>query len=587
MRQKHHYTDERNAQIVIALMKAHGVRDIVVSPGATNDCFVLSVQDDPDFTLYSAVDERHAGYLACGLAQESGRPVALSCTGATASRNYMPALTEAFYRKLPILAITSSQPASRIGQMCPQVTDRIHLPADVVNLSVQCPIPHTKEEEWDCVVKANRALLALTHRGGGPVHINLETCGCRSYSSETLPPVRVIRRVMSHDGESAWPRIPDGAKVLVLIGSHRPFSKDEQDALAAFVRSHNAVLVGDLTSNCAGAVDAALLCSQKGFSAHPKHAELKPDLVIHIGEISGDYPTFGTLPGAASVWRVSEDGEIRDLFRRLDHVFEMPERVFFGRYATDASVAHPFAEALRAATVAIHEVEVDVPFSMLWIARTLSPMLPADSNLHLGILNPLRCWNTTAAKVRHGFSTVGGFGIDGGTSALIGSALASPGVLNFGVFGDLSFFYDLNALGSRHVGANVRILLVNNGEGGEFTIPGHISDNPNCGERVHDFIAARGHYGCQSRDLVRHFATDLGFTYLSASDKDGFLEGAKRFVDPAMDKPMVFECFTTTQDDRRALAALSNISPYKSLMKEIAKGILPTKMQQAIKALMR
>lgn len=56
---KHCYTDERNAQIVIALMKAHGVRDIVVSLGATNDCFVLSVQDDPDFALYSAVDERH------------------------------------------------------------------------------------------------------------------------------------------------------------------------------------------------------------------------------------------------------------------------------------------------------------------------------------------------------------------------------------------------------------------------------------------------------------------------------------------------------------------------------------------------
>lgn len=456
---------------------------------------------------------------------------------------------------------------------------------------MQCRIPHTKEEEWDCEVKANRALLALTHRGGGPVHINLETGYCRTYSSETLPPVRAIRRVMSHDGESAWPPVPHKAKVIVWIGSHRPFSQSEQDALGAFLRSHNAVAVGDLTSNCAEAIGASLLCSQKGFSENPKYAELKPDLVIHIGEISGDYPAIGMLHGAKSVWRVSEDGEIRDLLGRLDHVFEMPAHIFFGHYATVANDEHSYATAWREATSSIRRCEPDVPFSMLWIARTLAPMLPADGNLHLGILNPLRCWNTTDAKVRHGFSTVGGFGIDGGTSSLIGSALASPDVLNFGVFGDLAFFYDLNALGSRHVGPNVRILLVNNGEGGEFTSPGSIADNPKCGERVHEFIAARGHFGRQSRDLVRHFATDLGFIYLSASDKEGFRESAKRFVDPAIDKPMVFECFTTTTDDRRALEAAKTIAPYadKSLkagLKMAAKRVLPANIQDAVRAAM-
>ena len=175
MEQKHYYTDEKNAQIVIALLKAHGIKDIVISPGATNDCFVLSVQDDPDFNLYSAVDERHAGYFACGMAQETGRPVVINCTGATASRNYMPALTEAYYRKLPVVALTCSQHSSHIGQLYPQMTDRIHLPADVVNVSVQCPIPHTAEEEWACQLNVNRALLETHRHGGGPVHINLET----------------------------------------------------------------------------------------------------------------------------------------------------------------------------------------------------------------------------------------------------------------------------------------------------------------------------------------------------------------------------------------------------------------------------
>lgn len=74
--------------------------------------------------MYSAADERSAAYIACGLAAESGEPVVLSCTGATASRNYMPGLTEAFYRKLPLIAITSSKSSSMIAQLVAQVTDR-------------------------------------------------------------------------------------------------------------------------------------------------------------------------------------------------------------------------------------------------------------------------------------------------------------------------------------------------------------------------------------------------------------------------------------------------------------------------------
>ena len=102
-----HYTDERNVQIVISLLKQHGIHRVIASPGTTNMTFVGSIQNDPYFQIWSSVDERSAAYLACGMASETGEPVVLSCTGATASRNYMPGLTEAYYRKLPVLAITS------------------------------------------------------------------------------------------------------------------------------------------------------------------------------------------------------------------------------------------------------------------------------------------------------------------------------------------------------------------------------------------------------------------------------------------------------------------------------------------------
>lgn len=111
------YTKEKNTQIVISLLKAKGIRKIVASPGTTNISVVGSVMNDPFFEVFSAPDERSAAYIACGMAAESGEPVVLSCTGATASRNYISGLTEAFYRKLPVIALTSSFTNARSGHL--------------------------------------------------------------------------------------------------------------------------------------------------------------------------------------------------------------------------------------------------------------------------------------------------------------------------------------------------------------------------------------------------------------------------------------------------------------------------------------
>ena len=100
------YTDNKNQQILIALLKAYNIHKVIASPGGTNPALLMSLQMDGSFEMYSCVDERSAAYMACGLAEESGEPVIICCTGATASRNYMSALTEAFYRKIPIIVIT-------------------------------------------------------------------------------------------------------------------------------------------------------------------------------------------------------------------------------------------------------------------------------------------------------------------------------------------------------------------------------------------------------------------------------------------------------------------------------------------------
>ena len=150
------YSDERAAQILTALLKEHGIRKVIVSPGSTNIEFVFNVQNDPYFEVYSSADERSAAYIACGMAASSGEPVVLSCTGATASRNYYPGLTEAYYRKLPVLAVTSSQLVGRVGRMIPQVTDRSRQPADVVRKSVHIPVVESEEDEWSSNLLSQR-----------------------------------------------------------------------------------------------------------------------------------------------------------------------------------------------------------------------------------------------------------------------------------------------------------------------------------------------------------------------------------------------------------------------------------------------
>ena len=169
------YSTEINVQVVVALLKVNGIRKIVASPGTTNYSLVGSLQSDPFFEIYSSVDERSAAYIACGMAAESGEPVVLTCTGATASRNYIPGLTEAYYRKLPVLAITSHQGTDRIGQLIAQNVDRRSLPNDIANLSVELPVVKDDRDRDFVVMETNKAMLELRRNGGGPVHINIMT----------------------------------------------------------------------------------------------------------------------------------------------------------------------------------------------------------------------------------------------------------------------------------------------------------------------------------------------------------------------------------------------------------------------------
>lgn len=557
---ENHYTNARNVQIVIALMKAHGVKKVIASPGATDLAIVASLQQEPYFEMYSSIDERSAAYMACGMAAESGEPVAITCTGATSSRNYMPGLTEAYYRQLPILAITCSRSNANIGHYVDQVTDRTQLPSDVVMESVQAQSIHCPEDEWDVMVKVNKAMIGLTRNGGGPTHINLVTASSSNFAVKEIAPVRKISLYLKED---KFPEVPQG-KVGIFVGAHEKWPDELTAAVDNFCEVYNAMVICDPTSNYKGKyrILMPLLCEQ----AKEKVGGEQLDLMIQIGFVSSML-----FKKAKVMWRVAKDGVVRDTFRKTNSIFQMPELDFFTKMVEgkDKKENTVYSEYKERYDSLLHSLP-ELPFSNIWVAQQLSGQLPENSVLHLGIRNSLRSWGYfDIPNSVLSYCNTGGFGIDGGISSLIGASMVNQQSLFFGVFGDLLFFYDMNSLGNRDIKPNLRIIVINNGLGQEFknvSFPGSLV----FGDDIDKFTAAKGHFACQSKTLVKDYAENLGFEYLTASNKEEFAEVYKRFISKELtERPMLFEIFTDTKDETQANYSITSIELKSKFVRKV------------------
>lgn len=583
-----YYTVEKGQQILVSLLKQHGIRKVIASPGTTNITFVACLQYDDFFEVYSSVDERSAAYQAVGLAEESGEPVVLTCTGATASRNYIPGLTEAFYRKLPILAVTATQNENRIGNLIPQMMDRSQQLKDMCVHSEHIAIPRDANDEWDANLRLNRAILALTHRGGGPVHINLATEYNNDFSVKELPVAKCIRRYTHRD---ELPNLPNG-RIAILVGNHKEWNKSLINAVDAFCEAYGAVVFCEHGGNYTGKyrVYNSILSQQTRCNK----SCFENELTIHIGEVSS-YGIDSIGYSAKSVWRVNEDGELRDRYMKLSNVFEMTEEEFFSLYikkvkTNNKEMAEKWLQECKAIYEELHSLIPDtLPFSNVWLAQQTAHRLPENSVLHMGILNSHRAWTMfELPKSIQGqcFVNTGGFGIDGCMSSMIGGALAQPEKLHFLVIGDLAFFYDLNSLGLRHIGNNVRILLVNNGKGTEFRNYNHPAAR--FGEDADEFMAAARHNGNKSTKLIKHFSQDLGFEYMSASSKEEYISCIDKFINPEVSSsPMLFEVFTTNEDESKALEIINTLKEDPKTIKQKVRDVLPDYIVKKAKLLIK
>ena len=544
------YTDKKNILRLISLLHEHGVSKVVLCPGSRNAPIVHSLSTNPDFTCYPATDERSAGFFAIGLSLNGGTPVAVCCTSGSALVNLHPAIAEAFYQKVPLIVISADRPAAWIGQMDGQTLPQPSIFNGLVKKSVNLPEIHTEEDEWYCNRLINEALLETNHRGRGPVHINIPISEpLFQFTTEQLPKVRVITRyqglsVYDRDYNELIDKLNKFQKRMMIVGQMNLiylFEKRYVKSLYkhfAWLTEHlsNRTIPGQGIKN----FDAAL------YSMNDETKEkMSPELVITYGGhiVSKRLKQFIRNNPNVEHWHVSADGEIVDLFGKLTTVIEMDPFEFLEKVSGLLDSRTPqfplmwenYCKELPGASM---------DYSEMTAIGALLNQLPAESVLHLANSSTVRyaeLFNipeTVEVSCNRGTS-----GIEGSLSTAMGYAAASEKV-NFIVIGDLSFFYDMNALWNQSLKPNIRILLLNNGGGEIFhTLPGlEMSGTSN------KFITA------VHKTSAQGWAIERGFSYIKVENQDELESNISNFVQTEpQEKPLLMEVFTNKNKDARIL----------------------------------
>ena len=545
------YSDNQSVQILISLLKEFKVRYAVLSPGSRNVPVVHSLEKDSDFKCYSVVDERSAAYFGLGLALETGEPVLISCTSGTATANYTSAMWEASKQNLPLIALTSDRNQYFLGQLEDQMIVQPNMYGAACRKSVTLPIVKDDQDAWYCRRLVNEALLELRHRDGGPVHINLPTewgLFAQNFNAKELPKVRPFRRVTRRDmalgAITALDDIRSKRRILVLVGQGRDTHEGYQHSVEQFASKYPCAIAVETISNLhiCDAINTSLISRALTKEMFLEYA---PDLVISLGR---NYVSTvkGLLKGCVADfehWTVNEDGHVIDQFRKLTAIFECsPEEFFayFNQYATGGMPDRSYLALWKRNIESLPKP--DFPYSSNYIMQQFLQCIPQGSILHYGngvAVHVAQYFQSDPSIVTYCHS--GTTTIDGSLSTFIGQASVSKR-LCFALIGDLSFFYDMNAIWNRYVGSNVRILLYNNEGGGTF----HWNN-------------ARGIDTLTLHTSAEHFANakgwveSLGFKYFSAKTKEEFDTYLPKFIEADSEHPICFEVFTKKDTDGKIL----------------------------------
>ena len=473
----------------MAGLRDAGLEEIVLSPGSRSTPVALCAAE-LGLRRRVILDERSAAYFALGIGLASGRPAAVLCTSGTAAANFLPAMVEATYGGVPLIALTADRPPELRDVGAHQTIDQVRLYGSHAKWSVELPTAGGSAGDLAAYARAAalRAWSVARARPFGPVHVNIplrepllpeETPPpAPRTAARTAPPVE---RSAADLLAEAVERLRGARRCLIVAGPHPP-SRPLPD-LAGLSRALDAPLLADPLSgqrtvplDVPGRLDASDLY----LRSEDLRAALRPDLVLHVGGLPTSKAVqqwLGGLP-PATLLRLPGESPDRDpmLAANLrltgtaqDDVAELLRHLAGASHCEDYRRA--FVRADRAARAAAESfIAAHEDFEGGAIA-TLAALLGPGDQLFCGSSMPVRDVDgfLPAGGGQRILAMRGASGIDGVTSAAFGAASAWPGRTALAV-GDLSFLHDLTGLqAAARCHVSLTVLLTQNDGGGIFS----------------------------------------------------------------------------------------------------------------------
>ena len=547
---------------LVALLQAHGVRDLVLCPGSRNAPLVHALSHQlAGATYHSIIDERSAGFYALGLALATHRAVVVCCTSGTAVANLHPAVAEAYYQGVPLIILSADRPERWIGQWAGQTLPQPGLFGSLVRKAVHLPEPHTEEERWYCNRLINEALLAALAPLPGPVQINVpisdpgvsllpptlaeHTPGSSDRRPIGMQPGRCIQqlypcRIDAQAVEPLLQRLVTFERKMILVGQESWSAATSTRKTFPQSLRKQFLCIGESLSN-----SPVSICSLDALLASLSEADrraLQPDLLITLGGhiVSNKMKQYLRTYPPRETWHLSPDPTVVDLFCSLTEQIIAPVGPFLETLAQSLAglASSPYAGHWRER---IDRLPSPTPrYSSLAVVGSLLSHLPEEPCvLHLANSSSVR-YAELFRKTRRLLTLCnrGTSGIEGSLSTALGFARQRAEERHFIVIGDLSFFYDLNALGLPEVGSNVRVLLLNNQRGSIFqSLPTLEMDR--LSQR---YITAEHQLQAQG------WAESCGWEYLSVHEASELEETITYFVGPA-ERPRLLEAFVSSEDE--------------------------------------
>ena len=544
------FSTKIGSQILVQLCLDKGIDHIVISPGSRNAPLSIGFAEHPKFNCFSIVDERCAAFFALGMAQQLKKPIAVVCTSGSALLNYYPAVAEAFYSDIPLVIISADRPADFIDIGDGQTIRQQNVFENHILYSANCIEGEDFQikNETEINIALNTAIEL-----NGPVHINIpfseplyQTTENQLVWPQNVKP-RSKENTLEEDLTPFIEQWNNSQRKMILVGTLAPNSV-EQRFVEQLANDESVLVLTETTSNLHN--ENFISCIDQLITPLKEEdfKKLRPDILLTFGGmvVSKRIKAFLRSFPPKAHWHVDVKKAYNTFFV-LKHHFKIPINNFFVEFLPKTKAVKSDYQnqwlTVKHHRLQLHEMyEKEIPYSDFMVFSEIFTQLPQNLQLQLSNSATIRYAQlfeihaTTEVFCNRGTS-----GIDGSTSTAVGASYASNLPTVF-ITGDLSFFYDSNALWNNYIPKDFKIIIVNNGGGGIFRIlPG---------EKDSEFFDT--YFETRHNLSAKQLSEMYGFKYETVGKKEELKESVKNFFNEKTG-PALLEIFTPSKVNDKVL----------------------------------